>query len=291
MNIPATIGAALAGAARELAAAGIDNARAEARMLVGHATNVGPETIIGYPDRLLDGRQRDALGEAVRRRARREPMAHLLGAREFWSLDFAVTPDVLTPRPDSETVVEAALGQIADRAAALDILDLGTGSGCLMLALLSELPNARGLGVDISPAAAAIARRNAERLGLARRARFAVADWDCGLAGAFAVVVANPPYVPSGEIGRLAPEVARFEPRMALDGGADGLESLRAVAPAIARTIAADGTALVEIGAGQAAAAVDLMAQCGLAVDRVAADLSGIPRCLVLRPGSVLIGC
>ena len=280
-----TVGTALGEAARRLAAAGIENARAEARLLVCHALGVGPETLIADPERSVCRAERDGIDASVRRRSRREPMAYVLGRREFWGLTFGVSPDTLDPRPDSETVIEAALEFTADGAAELDILDLGTGCGCLVLSLLSELANSRGLGIDISAGAVAVARANARSLGLAARCRFEIGDWGADLTGPFEVIVANPPYIPAAEIDRLAPEIARFEPRQALDGGGDGLAAYREVAPAIARLLAPDGVAIVEIGADQEADVTKIAARSGLVPVAMRTDLAGRPRCLVLRIG------
>jgi release factor glutamine methyltransferase len=218
----------------------------------------------------------------VRRRAAGEPLSRLRGAREFWSLDFALSPETLDPRPESETLVAAALDAVPDRAARLRLLDLGTGTGCLLLALLSELPNAWGLGIDRAAGAAATARANAVALGLASRAAFIVGDWGEALRGGFDFVVSNPPYIPSADIPALAPEV-RHDPLRALDGGPDGLDAYRALAPDLARLLR--GTALIELGAGQAPAAARIMRTAGLDVRGTRPDLAGIDRCLVLEPG------
>ena len=278
-----SVGAALDRGARRLHAAGVPEARREARLLLAHAAGVGRETLIGWPERPLGAGARDSFDRLLARRAAREPMAHVLGYREFWSLRFRVGRHVFDPRPDSETLIEAALRRVDDRRAPLRLLDLGTGSGCLLLALLRELPAACGVGVDIDARAAAAARGNACALGLAARARFVVGDWDACVGGAFDLVVANPPYLPSGGIAALAPEVARFEPRGALDGGADGLAAYRVLAPAIARRLAVRGIAAVEIGAGQAPAAARIMAGAGLDRAGLRNDLAGVPRCLILR--------
>jgi len=208
-------------------------------------------------------------------------MSHLLGRREFWSLEFEVTPDVLDPRPDSETLIEAVLVHRPQRTGRFDILDLGTGGGCLLLALLHEFPNARGLGIDIAAAAVAIARRNARRLDLAARASFHTGDWGKGLRAGFAVIVVNPPYIRSDAIGSLQPEIARYEPAIALDGGVDGLESFRVLAPEIARLLAHDGVAFVEVGTGQDIEVTSIFSDCGLKVGDRRRDLGGVPRCLV----------
>jgi len=277
-----TVQAWVARAAELLGAAGVDEPRFEARLLLAAAAGWSAETALGHRSESLPEDIVQRADSMLERRRQRQPVSQILGTREFWGLEFEVTPEVLDPRPDSETVVTTALGCIGDCAAPLRILDLGTGTGCLLLALLSELPNARGLGVDVSSAAAQVAQANATRLELADRARFVVGNWGEGLSGAFDVILANPPYVPSAEIAGLQPEVARWEPRIALDGGADGLDGYRKLALQIARLLSEDGFAAVEIGWDQAAAIQTLCAGSGLAVRNCARDLAGRDRCLVI---------
>ncbi|MPY69784.1 MAG: peptide chain release factor N(5)-glutamine methyltransferase [Alphaproteobacteria bacterium] len=277
----ATAGALLAPAARLLAAAGIEDAAREARLLLAHAAGCQATLLAVDPARQIAADAAAAFEAALARRAAREPLAQITGMREFWSLDFRVTADVLIPRPDSETLLEAACALRPDRTVPLRVLDLGTGSGCLLLAALSEYPAATGLGVDISAPALAVARDNAVRLGLAGRARFVRADWDSGLDARFDLVLCNPPYVADGEVGSLAPEVARFEPKLALCGGADGLAAYRALAPALARRLTPGGLALVEAGSGQAPDIDHIFRKWGLAVPAVRRDLAGIARCVV----------
>ncbi len=219
----------------------------------------------------------------MRRREAREPLAYVTGVREFRGLEFAVDSSVLVPRPDSETVVEAALARAAP--APRRVLDLGVGSGCLLLALLAEWPAAFGVGVDRSPDALALAAANARALGMAARCAFVASDWTAALAGACDVVLCNPPYVRSADIARLAPEIA-WEPRCALDGGADGLDGFRAVTGVAARLLAVDGVAAFEIGDGQARAVGDLMRAAGFGGVVEHRDLSGAVRCLSARRGS-----
>ena len=190
------------------------------------------------------------------------------------------------PRPDSETLVEAGLAALAGRDRPWRLLDLGTGSGCLLLALLKELPAATGLGIDCSPAALAIAAGNADRLGLAARACFASGDWGAGLTGQFDLILCNPPYIPSDAIEGLAPEVALYEPRLALDGGPDGLACYRRLAPQLGPLAALDGTILLELGDGQAGAVASLMAGAGLVVRDVKRDLAGRARAILLQPAA-----
>jgi release factor glutamine methyltransferase len=272
--------------AEKLAAAGIEGARGEAWLLLAAATGRGRAELVAGAPLPLSPAEEQRLEALAARRLRREPMAYVLGEREFWSLPLHVGPAVLVPRPESETVVEAALEQIRDRAAPLRILDLGTGSGCLLLALLSELPQASGLGIDRSAAALAIASGNAERLGLADRAAFREGDWGRDLAGPFDVVVSNPPYVARADAAGLTPEVLAFEPEDALFAGPDGLCAYRALAPNCARLLAEDGFACLEIGQGQGAAVAQILGSHGLRLVASRPDLAGIERCLVLRPAA-----
>jgi release factor glutamine methyltransferase len=278
-----TLAATLADVASKLAAAGIEDPRREARYLICHALGVGPEAPVVAPDRVLQPPERARLDALLARRAEREPLSKIVGMREFWSLPFQVTAATLDPRPDSETVIEAALAAIADRAAPRRILDFGTGSGCLLLALLSELCAARGVGIDISAAALAIAARNAAALGLSERARFVQSDWGHGIAGWFDLIVANPPYVPAAEIAALAPEVAYHEPRAALDGGRDGMDAYRALAPHVERLLAPAGIAIFEIGQQQADGISRILHSSGLVVHSYTYDIAGRVRCVAAR--------
>ncbi len=266
-----------------LTAAGIDNVRFEARLLLSKASGLSIEVLISRGRDEASGTTIEALRPLTARRVQREPMAYILGEREFWGLTFRVTPDVLVPRPDSETVIEAALSLIADRAKVGRILDLGVGSGCLLLTLLKEFPGARGVGMDASPAALAVASANAEALGLADRTQFLSGDWrepawEERLAGPFDLVVSNPPYVESGAIARLMPEVARFEPKEALDGGPDGLAAYRLIAAAGRNLITKGGLLLVEAGEGQASEIARIFGAAGLSPKAPWKDLGGIDR-------------
>ena len=275
-----SIAECLEAGARRLADAGIPDARREARLILAHALGVEPVTILGYPERPVEDAGRfDGL---IARRAAREPLSHLTGRREFWSLEFEVTPAVLDPRADSETVVEAALAAIPDRQAPLSIVDFGTGTACLLLALLSELHNAKGLGIDIAEDTLAVACRNAARLGLGGRARFAIGDWGVALAGPFDLIVGNPPYIPASEIAGLQAEVAGFEPHRALDGGTDGLDAYRRLGPDIFRLLRPGGVAVLEFGLAQGAAVARLMAAEGLTPQGFSRDIAGHDRCLTM---------
>jgi release factor glutamine methyltransferase len=286
MGGPASVAQALDEGTQALRAAGIEAPRHDAMVLL-EAAGLPREKQIGCPGQPLIAGSLAAYRRMVARRAAREPVSRILGQREFWSLPFAVMPDTLDPRPDSETLVEGALGLCPDRAAPLSILDLGTGTGCLLLALLSELPTATGIGTDISPAALRVAQANARTLGLAHRARFAASNWGDGLKGPFNLILANPPYIVDGSIRRLEPEVALYEPHRALAGGSDGLEAYRRIAPRLSALLAVGGHAVLEIGAGQAAEVTGLLAAEGLKTRRILRDIGGIERCIIASLGTM----
>lgn len=277
-----TCAEALATGAAMLRAAGVSDARQDARLLLCHVLECGIEAVVARPEQDVAPDRCDRYRALVARRADREPLAYITGRREFWSLDLTVGPGVLDPRPDSETVVEAALARVVDRQRPLRVLDIGTGSGCLLLALLAELPGAYGIGVDVSRAAIAVAQANATRTGLRDRASFVRSDWTAALDGRFDLIVSNPPYIPSADLARLAPEVARHEPRGALDGGPDGLDAYRSLAPELGRLLAVDGHAVLEVGFDQAGAVAGILETRGMSVAGVHRDLAGIDRCVVV---------
>jgi release factor glutamine methyltransferase len=267
------------GSAR-LAAAGIDTPRREARLLLGHATGTQPVALLLNPHAVVPTDDFDAL---VARRAAREPMAFITGRQEFWSLDLAVSRDTLVPRADSETLIEAALAAFPARDSVRRVLDLGTGTGCLLLAALHEFPVAFGVGVDRVAAASALARRNAASLGLAARSTFLCGDWGSALAARFDLVLCNPPYIPAAEVATLMPEVTLHEPASALSGGPDGLDAYRAVTAGLPGLLAPGGAAILELGLGQAPAVAALAEALGFEAS-LRADLAGIARAVVLRP-------
>lgn len=279
-----TVAMALATATVRLAAAGIEEARREARLLLAAVLSGGMTAVVAGARRALTEAEASEYERLVLRRSAREPVAHLLGRIGFWTLDLAVDARVLVPRADSETLVEALLAaRPGGRAGeALRVLDLGTGSGCLALALAAEWPGCCVDAVDASEAALAVARDNAERLGLAVRVICRHGDWGRNISGRYDVIVSNPPYVASGEIAALAPEVARFEPRSALDGGPDGFDCYRILMPQIAGLLAADGIAAVEIGAGQAEGVERIAVAAGLSATGRRRDLGGHDRCVLL---------
>lgn len=271
-------------AERRLAAAGIETAALDAVLLVAHAAGQTVDSIRSNPARPLAPDAEGRLVSLLRKRAEdRVPVSRLLGMREFWSLPFRLSPATLDPRPDSETLVETVLRHTPRRAAPVRIFDIGVGTGCLILSILSELPAATGDGSDLSEAAVATARENAEALALSRRVRFSVADGLASAQGTYDWIVSNPPYIPAGDIDALEPEVCRHDPRLALDGGPDGLDVIRAIAPAIAGRLAPAGRTAVEFGDGQAAAVKDIFANAGLGCVDIAKDLGGRERVIVAQ--------
>lgn len=281
-----TVGAWLCQAGQVLRAAGVEGPRAEARALLAHAMGTTADALLRDPRAPVPEAAGRAFSALLRRRAgAREPLQHLLGEAGFWTLSLEVSPDTLVPRPDSETLVEAALDAFPDRAKARRVLDLGTGTGCLLLAALVEFPLAFGVGVDRAPGAAALAARNAARNGLAGRTAFLAGDWGAALSGRFDLVLSNPPYIPRADIPGLMPEVARHEPRSALDGGTSGLDAYRAIAAALPGLLTPGGRAVLELGEGQRPAVEAIAAARGLRVLGCRADLGGVPRALVLAPG------
>jgi release factor glutamine methyltransferase len=275
----------IAAVRRDLAArfraVGIESPDLDARLLVGHALGLDHASLVRDGERGLGRADIAGIEALAARRRAGEPVARITGIKEFWGLPFQMTPAVLVPRPDTETVVETALGLIdrdGARSRRLRIADLGTGSGAILIALLHELPDAWGIGTDCNTAALETARANAGRLGVAARASFVACDFGAALAGGADLVVANPPYIPTDEIARLAPEVRDFDPRGALDGGPDGLGAYRVIAADAGRLLAPGGHLVMEIGAGQAEATSALAAAAGLGSIAVAPDLAGIDR-------------
>lgn len=274
---------ALTDATAALKAAGIAGARRDARILL--TAVLGLESNANLPDKTLTRGQARKFAAMVKRRAKREPVSRILGRRDFWTLTLKLNKDTLDPRPDSETVVETVLAHLKDRARAYRLLDLGTGTGCLLLALLAELPNATGLGVDIAPGAVKAARANAGAAGLAGRARFAVGDWSAGARGRFDVILANPPYIPSGDIAGIEPEVARHDPLRALDGGRDGLAAYRAILKGLPERLAPHALVAFELGQGQAKQVARLLNAKRLQVLETRRDLAGHDRCIIATAG------
>jgi release factor glutamine methyltransferase len=270
--------------AKRLKANGIDTPELDARLLVGHALRLDHAGLVGESRRILTPEEIARSETLVARRIAREPVARITGVKEFWSLPLALSPAVLVPRPETETVVEAALAAVGKSPRrTLRIADLGTGSGAIMLALLAELPEAIAIGTDRDCAAVAMARRNAARLSLASRALFTVCDFGAALSGGFDIVVANPPYVRTGDIAALDPEVRDHDPHGALDGGPDGLAAYRAIVADARRLLAPNAPLVVEIGVGQSEAVATLLAAAGLRDVAVTPDLAGIARAIAAR--------
>ena len=265
----------------------IDSAELDARILLGAALGLDLTGVIAAGSRLLTSDESIRLEAFAHRRLAGEPVARLLGFKEFWGLPLQLSAETLVPRPDTETVVELALKMLRagpDPSRRLRIADIGTGSGAILLALLSELPDAYGLGTDISVAALRTASGNAARLGFAPRAAFVACDYAAALSGPFDLILSNPPYIRSAEIAGLAKEVRDNDPHRALDGGADGLDAYRALIPQAARLLAHRGALVVEAGRGQSGEIEGLMTAVGLTPERPPkADLAGIPRAVAGR--------
>lgn len=262
---------------------GIENPGREARLSICAASGVSQAALIAAPREPL-GSAAWRVQEFAERRAAREPLSRIVGTREFWGLTLAISPHVLDPRPETESIVEVALAIFPNRRdESLRILDLGVGSGALLCALLSEFDNARGVGVDISIDAASVARANLGACGLSRRAEVRVGDWTTDVEGPFDLIVSNPPYIPTAELPRLPREVRDFDPWLALDGGLDGLTAYRRILPESRSLLAPRGRLLVELGAGQAADVTAIARQCGFSGATTYKDLGGLDRVLAAQ--------
>lgn len=288
-----SVDGAFQGAMKRFEDADIDSSRIDARLLLGFVLGGGAEQVLAQSGRDLTQIESRHLEDLVRRRAKREPISHILGTREFWSLPFKVTAATLTPRPDTETLIDAALDAVSQ--APRRVLDLGTGSGCILLALLSEWRGAQGLGMDASQEALDVAKENAASLGLDERAQFVLGDWtaphwvrDLGardLGAPFDVVVSNPPYILDGDVAKLDVDVRDFEPRGALVGGPDGLDAYRAIVDSVAEILAPSGLVIFEVGINQAEDVSNMLINKGFSVVERRRDLSGIERAVVARHG------
>lgn len=282
-----TLNQAFVGAAASLRRAGMATPELDARLLLCHAAGLSHEAYVDKGRNLLRPEAAENLGAAIARRLKHEPVARIVGLREFYGRKFLIDPHALDPRPDTETLIEAALEFVERkglRDSQLNLLDLGTGTGCILITLLAELPRARGLGTDMSQGALALAAANSSRLGVADRASFVAADWLDAVEGRFDLILSNPPYLASGEIETLADEVAAYDPILALDGGPDGLAAYRLIAASAGEVLAEDGRLLVEIGAAQAEAVAGIVHAAGLRLDPgqgVRPDFAGRPRVVV----------
>jgi release factor glutamine methyltransferase len=268
-------------AALRLSIAGVDSPRLDARLLLARAMNTRPDALVGSidvpPEALAD------FERMLVRRSLREPLAYITGQKEFWSLEFEVGPGALIPRPATETLIEALLNHFPDKSTALDIFDLGTGTGCLAIAALSEYPNAKATGVDSAAEALRWARRNVEKHALTGRCGLDLGNWSKVPTGSADVILSNPPYVRSDDIPMLGPEVRKFEPVSALDGGPDGLDAYRSVVALIKRLLRPEGLAFLEIGQGQGDEVPTILAAQGLRTREILTDLAGIKRCVVVE--------
>ncbi|TWA92285.1 peptide chain release factor N(5)-glutamine methyltransferase [Bradyrhizobium stylosanthis] len=271
--------------AAQLRSAQPDEAELDARILIGAALGLDLTGLIAQGARLLTASEASQLAQYAERRIAGEPVARILGTREFWGLAFRLSDATLVPRPDTETVVERALELFRERKIHQPrIADIGTGSGAILLALLHELPDAFGVGTDLSLTALGTARGNAAALGLGNRSGFVACSYLAALSGPFDLIVSNPPYIPSAEIPKLSVEVREHDPHLALDGGNDGYDAYRALIPQAAERLAPGGALIVEAGQGQARNIETLMAAAALVVDRPPkADLAGIPRAVSAR--------
>jgi len=284
-----TLAAAFVTAAGTLRKAGFETPELDARLLLCHAAGLSHEAFIAGAREALLPDAAARLDGAIARRLKREPVQRITGVREFYGRRFALGPEALDPRPDTETLIEAALDVAVMKGwqeKPLNLLDLGTGTGCVLVTLLAELPFACGVGIDLCPDALAVAAANARRHGVSSRANFIAADWLDATAGNFDLILSNPPYIAAREIASLADEVAAYDPRLALDGGPDGLEAYRGIAARAPHVLAEDGRLLVEIGPAQSEAVAEIFAAAGLRRDEaggVRLDLAGRPRVLVAR--------
>ncbi|MFH1157668.1 MAG: peptide chain release factor N(5)-glutamine methyltransferase [Pseudomonadota bacterium] len=276
-----TINAAVVEMRESFKSAGLDTPELDTRLLVQDVLKISHEELLLNSSKLVSDSESKKLAEVMQRRILREPVSRITGARSFWKSEFKITPETLDPRPDSEILIESAL-TIADKEAPLTILDLGTGTGCLLLSLLQELPQATGIGIDISAGAIQVALQNAAALGLSERVSFKAMNWT-EMAGEtpFDLVISNPPYIPESDISTLEPEVRRHDPLLALSGGTDGLDCYREIAALLPGLLTGTGYLFLEIGSTQARSVKDILAERGVRVLKVAQDLAGHNRCIV----------
>jgi release factor glutamine methyltransferase len=280
-----TLGDVRLDAAAKLRGAGIEAPETDARMLLCLALGIDEAALIAASANTLLNEQRERFVRLIERRLAGEPVARIAGRKEFWSRSFRLGADILVPRPETETLVDAALSIFPDRDAFLRVLDLGTGSGILLAAILLERKNASGVGVDRSEKALRLARENLAALDLKDRAQFVCGDWAAALGDRYDLILANPPYIESGEIPALAREVRNHDPLLALDGGADGLDAYRSIIAELPHLLSERGVTILELGAGQETAVTELAQASGLCTDGPARpDLGGVPRALIVYP-------
>lgn len=270
-------------AADRLTLAGVSQPLMDARLLLQHVLGISYEQLLVSATRAITLAEQASFDALLARRESREPIAVILGRKAFWKHNFITSIDTLDPRPDSETIITTALKIFSDSNAALKILDVGTGTGCLMLSLLQEFPNATATALDASEAALKITRQNIAELEMDERVEVLHAPWQEATLGTYDLIVSNPPYIPSGEIDHLSPEVKYFDPKLALDGGEDGLVAYRSLAEYLPQWMKEKSVALLEIGAGQADAVTEIFTNAGMHVPLIERDLAGIPRVVVVQ--------
>lgn len=284
MSLPRTLASLHRHLRRGLEAAGIDMADLDARLIIRRHTGLDWADVIARPETEIESRKLARIEVDIERRLSGMPVSRIFGSREFWGLEFVIGADTLDPRPDTETIVSVALERFQDRES-LSILDLGTGSGCILIALLHEMPQARGIGMDRSFGALEAARANAQANGVADRAAFFCGSWMESVGRAFDLIVSNPPYIPNRDMESLAVEVRNHDPILALDGGEDGLSCYRNILTQIKNRLNPEGTLLLEVGSGQADDVRRLVEDSGLSVRSVHPDLAGVPRVVQARHG------
>jgi len=279
MNISEILGTAK----QHLKSSGIGSPFLDAELLLAHALGKNREFVIGRPEYQLSESEREVFAGFIKRRASFEPVAKITGTKEFWGRGFLVSGATLDPRPDSESLIEAVLELFPDKNSAFSILDFGTGSGCLPLTLLAEYPQTQAIGVEINQDTLNIAILNAQKIGLAKRINFILNDWAEGMEGKFDLIISNPPYIKKSDIKKLAPEVSIYEPILALDGGDDGLECYRKLAPKLTGLLNKGGYAVFEFGKGQHYDIKGIFEDAGMNFVSFQNDLSGEPRCIIAR--------
>lgn len=284
-----TAGELIISISAQLKSVGIDNPQLDAKFLVAHVCEVEPASLYSGSDLEVSEDKVEIINSYVKRRLDKEPVFRIIGKREFWSLEFELSPDTLEPRPDSETVIEAILENVSKQKA-LDIIDMGTGTGCLLLSALSELPRAKGVGVDIASGAVDTAMKNAKKLGFAERSKIVNVNWGdvdfcdmvCGLTekGYFDIVIANPPYIPREDIELISSEVKNYDPIRALDGGEDGLDAYRTLSEKSAQLLKKGGMVFFEVGINQAGDVRQMLEEKGFVECKTKKDLAHIDRCV-----------
>ncbi len=268
-------------AKQSLREAGVESAFLDAELLLAHALEKRREFVIGNPEYKLTESEADIFNDFISRRQNREPVAKIIGKKEFWGREFTVSGATLDPRPDSETIIEAVFELFPDKNAALKVIDFGTGTGCLLLTILAEYPNSLGIGVDLSENTLNIAKNNAGKLGLAKRGDFILNNWAGGIDGKFDLIISNPPYIKNSDIEHLAPEVSMHEPYLALAGGDDGLDCYRLLAPSSKHLLNKEGYIVFEFGMGQENDVRNIIKQAGMQFISFRNDMAGVPRCVV----------